>query len=260
MIHGNGVDHRLLLPLDPCLADAGAWERIYLDLPGFGGTPALEEPGGLPEIADWLQETIGELVGDRKFAVLGHSLGGVLAAHLAITFGDQMSGMALLAPVVHPRPRDRTVPEKRVLHRDQKFLGLLDPQDARDFEGMAILHTAEAWAAFRDAALPGIRAANARAVMQLSRRYHLAPEAGPGSRAAATVSPRTLILAGRHDHVVGFADQEDLLLRYPQATYVVLEDAGHNIHLDQPERVASFLRAWARALHESAEETQTRSR
>ncbi|SCL13576.1 hypothetical protein [Micromonospora inyonensis] len=49
-IHGNGVDHPLLLALDDCPAEPGCGERIYLDLPGFGGTPPLDGTGGLPAL------------------------------------------------------------------------------------------------------------------------------------------------------------------------------------------------------------------
>lgn len=41
MVHGNGVDHRLLLELDEVFAAPGRWERIHVDLPGFGRSPAL---------------------------------------------------------------------------------------------------------------------------------------------------------------------------------------------------------------------------
>lgn len=71
-IHGNGVDHKLLLALDDCLAASRLWERVYLDLPGFGGAQPLDGVGGLPELADWLVETVGELVGERPFDLVTH--------------------------------------------------------------------------------------------------------------------------------------------------------------------------------------------
>lgn len=241
MIHGNGVDHRLLLPLDSTLSDSGPWERIYIDLPGFGETPALGEPAGLPDLADWLCEVVTELVGGRKFAVLGNSLGGLLAGHVASVFGNQVIGVALLAPVVHPRPRDRSVPQRCILHRDQPLLDSLDPADAHEFEQMVVHQTPDAWTAFRDAALPGIRSVDEQASLRLARRYRLGSEAG---ELVGQVTAPTLILTGRQDHIVGFEDQEGLLKRYLQATHIVLDGAGHNIHLDQSGPVASHLRDW----------------
>ena len=43
-IHGNGVDHRLLLSLDDALAEAGGLERWYVDLPGFGSSDRSDRP------------------------------------------------------------------------------------------------------------------------------------------------------------------------------------------------------------------------
>lgn len=242
MVHGNGVDHRLLLPLDSYLAASGEWERIYLDLPGFGGTAALEDPGGLPELAHWLRETISELVGGRNFALLGNSLGGFLAGYVAQIFGKQVLGLALLAPVVHPRPRDRRVPPRSILHRDPEFLESLDPSDAREFEQMGVYQSLGAWTAFRDAALPGIRTADAQAGSRLARRYQLDTDAG---QHLPPLKCPTLIITGRQDHIVGFEDQLGLLRRYENATYAVLHGAGHNVHLDQPGPVDALLKDWS---------------
>ncbi|MGH8827226.1 MAG: alpha/beta fold hydrolase [Jiangellaceae bacterium] len=43
-----------------------------------------------------------------------------------------------------------------------------------------------------------------------------------------------LILTGRQDRRAGFADQYALLPHYPRATFVVLDEAGHNAQFEQP--------------------------
>lgn len=48
LIHGNAVDHRLLVALDHRL---DGFERHDVDVPGFGRTPAPAGAGGLPELA-----------------------------------------------------------------------------------------------------------------------------------------------------------------------------------------------------------------
>ena len=61
-VHGMGVDHRSLMMLDEAFDGNDSIRRIYLDLPGFGRTPALPENAcGLPEMADWLQTVIDGL-------------------------------------------------------------------------------------------------------------------------------------------------------------------------------------------------------
>ena len=73
-VHGMGVDHRSLMMLDKAFDGNDSIRRIYLDLPGFGRTPALPEHAcGLPEMADWLQTAIDGLVGKAApFAMVGN--------------------------------------------------------------------------------------------------------------------------------------------------------------------------------------------
>jgi pimeloyl-ACP methyl ester carboxylesterase len=39
LLHGFGMDHRSLLPLESTFERSGLWRRIYLDLPGATRTP-----------------------------------------------------------------------------------------------------------------------------------------------------------------------------------------------------------------------------
>lgn len=240
-VHGNGIDHRLLLDLDDVFDDGG-WERLYLDLPGFGGTPALAGDGDLPALADWLDDAAGELTGGRPFAVVGNSLGGLLARELAARRPDQVLGLALLAPVADPVLSRRTLPEQTVLRRDEDLLRSLKPGDAMAYEELSVVQSPENWERFRTAALPGLKAADTRAMDRLAERYVLDP--APDARLAGFAKP-VLIVAARQDHVVGFEDQEVLARSFPDARYAVLEEAGHNVHLDQPEKVRELLREWA---------------
>jgi pimeloyl-ACP methyl ester carboxylesterase len=75
----------------------------------------------------------------------------------------------------------------------------------------------------------------------------IAPESGP-----VYLRP-TVILCGRQDSVTGYEDQYPLLPHYPRATYAVLDMAGHNLQLEQPELLAALVREWlGRAFREAA--------
>ena len=39
-------------------------------------------------------------------------------------------------------------------------------------------------------------------------------------------------------------DQQALLPHYPNATFVTLDNAGYNAHIDQPEAVITLVREW----------------
>lgn len=241
-LHGNGVDHRMLLGLDECLSEPGVWERIYVDLPGYGRTPALPGEGGLPDLADWVDGAVAELFGDSPFAIVASSLGALLARDVAARRPAQVLGMALIAPVVDPVAERRSTPPKTVLRRDPELLASLDPEDASAYEEMAVVQSPEGWRRFEAAALPGIRAADLRAMARLARRYELAR--APEKLGPAFTGP-VLVVTGRQDHVVGYADQFALLESYPRASYAVLDEAGHNVVLEQGAAVAALLREWS---------------
>ncbi len=244
-IHGNGVDHRMMLALDgafDAFGDVGGFERWYLDLPGFGETPALDAPGGLPQLADWLDAAVSLMLGSAPFAVVGTSLGGLLARDLVARRPAQCLGMALLAPVVDSVHEHRRVPQDVVLREDRGLVATLSSADAEAYTELAVVQSRENWDRFRTSVLPGLRAANVRAMARLAKEYAL--PALPDDLLTGFDRP-VLIMTGRQDAVVGFEDQWELARRFPRVTYAMLDAAGHNLEIDEPDMVASHLRRWA---------------
>ncbi len=84
LIHGFGVDHRILVPLDPVLQSAGTWRRIYLDLPGTAGTP-IGGAASTSDVVAAVEREIDARIGDEPFAILGNSFGGMIARQVATT-------------------------------------------------------------------------------------------------------------------------------------------------------------------------------
>lgn len=242
MIHGNGVDHRILLPLDGALAESGIFERHYIDLPGFGESDPLSNAGGLPELADWLESEIHSIIGDGPFAVLGNSMGGLLCQEIADRFEDAVQGIFLIAPAVYPDSEQRTLPERAVAIHDQELFLSLSKRDAELFADVAVIQTRDAWEEFSKWVLPGILSANLRAMAKLAKRYFLAPL--PLHRENQLSIPVSIV-CGRDDHVTGFEDPQRLTLRYPDLHLRIIESAGHNVHIEQPALVAHEIRAWA---------------
>lgn len=244
-IHGNGVDHRMMLALDGGFQAVGGLERWYIDLPGFGRTPALAAPGGLPQLADWLDAAVSQLVGTTPFAVVGTSLGGLLARDLVTRRPDQCLGMALLAPVVDSVRENRTVPSHVVLREDPTLIAALSGPDAEAYTELAVVQSRENWERFREWVLPGLRTAGVRAMARLANDYALPvlPDDAWGG-----FDRPVLIITGRQDAVVGFQDQGELAQRFPRATFAMIDGAGHNLEIDAPEIVGAHLRAWAQQL------------
>lgn len=246
MIHGNGVDHRILKPLGAELESTGWYRPHYVDLPGFGGSPALVDPAGLPEIADWLEQRIRSLAAGEPFALLGNSLGGLLCQEMADRFSDDVQGIFLLATVVYPQAEARTLPQHEVHVQDSTLLDSLPEPVARMFCEYAVIRSEATWNDFAQWVLPGLNSASLRAMAKLAKRYYLDPL--PADRQTQLLVP-VAIVCGRQDNVTGYVDQAKLLHRYPAAQMSVVESAGHNVHIDQPEAVRGHLRAWAEDVH-----------
>jgi pimeloyl-ACP methyl ester carboxylesterase len=241
MIHGFCVDHRLLLGLDPVFAARGTWRRVYIDLPGMGGSVAGPEIRSTADVADAVASFARKTFGNKEFAILGNSFGGMIARQLVADFGDQIIGLALLCPVAVAERGRRILPPRTVLHTDPDLLASLDPEDAKAYAEMAVIQSPENWARFRDAALPGLRSFDRSAIGRIAGRYSLVCE--PEERSPKFRAPTTII-TGRQDHVVGFEDQMALAEHYVDSTISVLEGAGHNAHLDQPELTSGLLDRW----------------
>ena len=245
MIHGFCVDHRLLLGLDPVFAARGGWRRVYIDLPGMGRSVAGPGIRSSDDVADAVASFARKTFGNERFAILGNSFGGMIARRLAAEFGDQVLGLALLCPVAAAEHGRRVLPPQTVLRTDPSLLATLDPEDAKAYANMAVVQSPDNWALFRDAVLPGLRSFDRSAIGRIAGRYELARE--PEDRSGKFPAP-TLIIAARQDHVVGFEDQIALAKHYPRATVSVLEGAGHNAHLDQPELTHDLLEGWLKQM------------
>ncbi|MDM8084460.1 alpha/beta hydrolase [Cellulomonas cellasea] len=238
LIHGFGVDHRLLTSLDGAIAAAGPWRRVYVDLPGMG--QSTDPVSSSDDVLDALTELAAAQIGE-PFAVVGSSYGGLMARALAARLPDQVRGLALLAPLATDGDGAPDAPPRHVVQADPALLAQLDPADAAEFAEMAVRQTPEAWALFRDHALPGIRAADQAALARLRARYALSRR--PEAEGYSYPGP-TLVVTARHDQVVGYRDALALLPHYPRSTFALLDDAGHNVHLDQPALVAALLQEW----------------
>ena len=62
---------------------------VSLDLPGTGGTPMLE-PCTVDAMAQWVLDSVSRL-GIDKFALVGHSMGGNIAAHAACVAPNELA-------------------------------------------------------------------------------------------------------------------------------------------------------------------------
>ncbi len=250
-LHGFGVDHRIMLPLEETTAGM-PWRRVYLDLPWTAGAIAAESATGRRSTASSAlavaEEVLAELdehLGDEPFAVVGNSFGGMLARFVAHERRRRVLGVATLAGVFEPVHAARTVPPRTVLHRDPEVLARAGVALA-DFEEVSVVQDAATFDAFERFVLPGVRGSDAAVMDRIAAAYAL-PRVPEEEHSEPFTAP-SLHLFGRQDDVVGSEDGLRLRDHYPRGSFVVLDGAGHNVHLEQPEVTGALVRDWLRRM------------
>jgi carboxylesterase len=226
LLHGFTGSPWEVRPLGEALAARGFHVAAPL-LPGHGGAP---EALLTVTFQDWLRaadEALGALAASgRPVALVGLSMGGLLALLLAARRPPQVQGLVLLAPAARLRPWNarllqalRRTPLRRAFPR---------------------------WVPKRttDLSLPEVRAEAPRLarypldrVLDLFTLQDLAFEAAPRVRSPA------LVLAAANDHVVALAGIEELARRLPRARLEVLQRGWHVIPRDEDRALAATLTA-----------------
>lgn len=51
-------------------------------------------------------------------------------------------------------------------------------------------------------------------------------------------------MLGKQDSVVGYKDALSLLEKFPRASFAILDRAGHNLQIEQPELFTELMSEW----------------
>lgn len=220
--------------LEPMI-DARPVRRVYIDLPGHGDSRPSSGVRRPDDVLDLVDLLLDEEAPTGGFLVLGHSFGGHFARAIAARHPDRVSGMALICPAL---PGQQRTPAPAVV-RDDHVSTALDPDQRAEYEGYFVIRTAETLERFRRAVIPVVGEVD-------DETLESAITAGPHTAEPDTVvlDAPVLVISGRHDHWVGWEQQQRLGDRYPRATVVTAGDAGHALPHERPGLVAALLSDW----------------
>lgn len=237
-VHGFGVDHRIMLPLED-MVQGRSWKRIYLDLPW---AEAANDTGATSprDVADVVLAEVEEIVGGQDFAIVGNSFGAMIARHVAHALSTRCLGLATLAGVFQFDHSLRKLPERHVVLRDEGVLERAG-EVGEDFAEMAVVQTPDSFDRYRRFVLPGLRGANREIMDRIGENY--ARAYAPELKASPFEAPSLHVFGGQ-DQVVGFEDGLAFRSHYVRGSFAVLDAAGHNVHLEQPAVVGSLIRDW----------------
>ncbi|WP_206667918.1 alpha/beta fold hydrolase [Sphingomonas glacialis] len=179
------------------------------------------------------------------FALLGFSLGGMVALELAAIAPDRVVGLALVDSNARA-----VAPDLHAMRRTEAAQG-------------ASAHVARLWpdyvapAAQHDANLRAKIEAMANAIGSdaLKRQTALALSRRDSRSRLARLTMPALVLAGAHDALCPPAWQQELADGLPDSTLVLIADAGHFAPLERPIAVAAEVGAWLARLATPLEDT-----
>jgi pimeloyl-ACP methyl ester carboxylesterase len=223
-------------------APAGEWLALHEllareftvyapDHPGFGKTERPEWLAGMDDVV-LHYEALFRALGLERPAVVGFSLGGWIAAELAVTYPDRLGALVLLNSGglhldAHPIPDLFALtgePLARAVFHDPQaaasFFGTRRGPEGRlkAFSAMTTLALL-AWNPWFDPKLP---------------------------RRLARVQAPTLVLWAEHDRLIAPAYGEAFRDAIPGARLEVLPDCGHMALLERPEAVATAIMGFLR--------------
>lgn len=240
-LHGWGMDRRVMTGcFEPVFQNAGMnYRRIYIDLPGMGKSVAGASIKTSDDMVAVLYEFAKDIVGEA-FILAGESYGGYLARGFIKLHPEMASGVILLCPLVYPGARKGRVEKLNVVKRDDEFLNTLTAEEYGSFTYMNVILTESVWKLYSRDILPAIREQN----------RHFLDEVLDGAFSFDVDlldKPYTkpcLIVVGKQDTEVGYKDQFELLKDYPSASYCAINNAGHNLQIEQPDFFCEIVKQW----------------
>jgi pimeloyl-ACP methyl ester carboxylesterase len=232
-LHGAGG----VMPNDPLLAKLAEKFHVYAPLlPGYGDS---QECGALRDMLDFTLHTwdVVDALGLKNPILVGHSMGGMMAAEMAAVASHDVTRLGLIAPAglwldEYPIP---------------------DLFSTMPFEFPALMfHDVEKGAALMTAGvslddpewLKGFLISNARQLGMAGRILFPIPERGLSTR-LYRIKAKTLLVWGDSDKVVAPAYAHAFKKGITGSELVVIPEAGHLVNLEKPDQTAAALQRLA---------------
>jgi 3-oxoadipate enol-lactonase len=237
LIHGLAGDHTAWLP------QIEAWKEKYrvvaFDNPGSGDSSLVGEPVSTTDLAD---ATLGlmEKLGIEKAHVVGRSMGGAIAQHMALKAPERLQSMALAASFAR-----------------------LDPVGAQVIKNLQqLLKWRKSWAEWAPHAVylfvaPKFFNENEELMTKITALVsgedrdmvsydHLATACIEHEALGqlSNIKTPTLVMGGQYDPICSMTAQNWMMDKLPNATLEIFKDSSHFFLIEEPAKAMATMEAW----------------
>lgn len=103
------------------------------------------------------------------------------------------------------------------------------------------------WQRFRDEVLSGASVANGPFLEKIRQHADFSFDV---DKLPQPFARPVVILLGRQDSSVGYQDAWHILENYPRGTFAILDRAGHNLQIEQPQLFNALIEEWLHRVRE----------
>ncbi|RCW76646.1 alpha/beta fold hydrolase [Pseudorhodoferax soli] len=233
-IHGLGGSSNVWTPIAGALQ---SFQRIAPDLPGSARSALPAGALSVEGLADSMA-ALARALGLKSVHIVAHSLGTIVAQHLAVAQPELVRSLALFGPLVAPPDAARPNIRARAALARQGAAAMQDIADAI-VQGA----TGKETRAERPVVLAAVRELIMR---QPPEGYAQSCGALAAAQSAAleAIDVPVLLVTGDQDGVAPAPSVQAMAQRLARASVVVLPGCGHWTTLEQPERCAHELQAF----------------
>jgi pimeloyl-ACP methyl ester carboxylesterase len=235
LLHGLTGSGACWIPLARALA--GEYDVVMPDARGHGSSSA--PPSGY-RYEDHAADMVGliQTLGLAGPVLLGHSMGGMIAAVVASQMGEAIRGLILADPTFLSSERQREVHRSDVVEQHRRFIG----SDRR-----AVLDQLRARHPHRSSEIIELLA-EARLQTRIPAFDVLAPPNPDYRELVSAIPSQTLLVIGDRG-VVSLHTAGELQKVNPRLRVEQIEDAGHGLPYDQPNRFEAVVRSFLQSVH-----------
>lgn len=233
-LHGLMGSGAVWTPFARALGES--FDLVMPDARGHGKSSVPSEGYSYDDHADDVCGLIEALDLSKPF-VIGHSMGGMTAALVASRPGSKLGGVILVDPTFISPEWQREVYDSGVFDQHRQFVLADRAALVAEALGRNPARTCEMIEIVTDSRL----GTDIRALDVLTP-----PNPAFRNLIAAISAPILLVLGGRG--IVSIETANELARLNPNLTYEMIEDAGHAIPYDEPERLASLVKPFVERL------------